>query len=300
MTCVSSKELARHMAGDLSAKRAEALEEHVAGCERCAKLQEELGTITTRLAPGSREFVDPAFAHEVMTLVKLGRAESDRGGSAKRGVRWPWLLAPAAAAAVAVSLLFLAPTADQVAVGPGVHASGTEAAGIEPGFQARGSAEERPDRWVSLSVYRAAGEGYEPVEGSLATDDALVFAYEDRSPKPYAHLMVFAVDESGRVFWYYPAYQREGEPPRSVRTVKHQKPVRLPEQIKHDLVPGRLRLFALFSREALDVRSVEGTVARRLKEVEGSLERLLRLPLAGTGQHCHLLRVESPRGGNGP
>jgi len=294
MTCLNFKELTRYMADDLPPERAAAFEQHVAICPRCAGLREELAVMAARIAPDPGEFDDPALADEVMTLIKLGRAQPRGTPDVGRTGRWRWALVPAAAAALAVALVVLVPAIRQTGMPPEVHAPGTAPAGGESGFQARGGGDEQPDRWVSLSIYRAGGDGYEPVGESLAANDDLAFAYEDRSPKPYGYLMILAVDGRGKIFWYYPAHLREGENPHSVRTTGRPGQVELPEAVRHDLVPGKLRIFALFARRALDVGTVEALVSRQLGEAEGNLDHLVRLPVADTGQHSLLLRVEEP------
>lgn len=285
MRCVNVSEVTRHMAGELSPEQAAAVEEHFARCERCAKLRDEMVAMAARLAPDPQEFDDPDLAGEVMTIIKLGRAEPDRAPlSRPRGYR-TWLLAPVAAAAV----LALAVVA--MDLWPIQHRED----GLQ--FQARGGGEERPDRWVSLRVFRAQDTGYRPVLHRLAPDDTLAFAYEDRSPQRYGYLMVFAVDERGEVFWYYPAHVTEGENPQSIRTSESRGPVELPDQVRHDLMEGRLRIFALFSRQALDVVTVENVVARQLAEGR-TLDDIGRLPLDETGQQSFLLLVEQPTEGS--
>jgi hypothetical protein len=296
MTCLEFKELARYVAGDLSPERANEFEHHVARCDRCAKQFEELAAATSRLAPDVCEFDDPAFADDVMTLIKLGRAKPGRTVEVRSDLRWRWALASAVAAVLVISFVALLPLIWQTGQQSGTAVSVLAPQPDESGFQARGVTGEQPDRWVSLHVYRASPKGYIPVEERLATDDALAFAYEDRSPEPYRYLMVFAVDESGEVFWYYPAYLREAEIPQSVRISQHPGPVQLPEEVRHELGPGKLRIFALFVRKTLDVATVEGLISHQLNEVEGNLDSLTRLPVADSGQYSRLLQVRK-RGG---
>jgi hypothetical protein len=119
----------------------------------------------------------------------------------------------------------------------------------------------------SLHVFRASAGAVEPLAGQLHTGDGLLFAYSNPGDT-YRHLMVFADDGRGRVYWYYPPYQREGEDPAAVTIERHRAGVELREVIRQPLAPGPLRLHALFLTAPVTVRDVEERLAR------GDLDRL--------------------------
>lgn len=273
MSCARHDELLRREAGLLSAEQAASVDEHLRSCSACAQSWSELQATTHRLRPDPGEFDDPALADDVLTLVRLGRAPDPKRGGARRLLTW---LVPAAGlvAAAGLVLLFAWPPA-----------------GPDPdGFQARSGAPD-PDRWVSIQAFRAGPEGgFQKLGDRLRASDALAFSYRNRTDA-YDHLMVLAVDEGGQVFWYYPAHTRPGEDPESVPIHSAPGPIELPDQIRHALAPGRLRLFALFSRGGLRVAAVEAQVSRDL-EAAGDLRALERLGLPDTGQQSSLLTVE--------
>jgi len=282
MKCIEASELYRLILDELDPDRAAAIEHHLGHCERCASAWNEVQRLVGHLAPDEGEFDDPAFAGDVMTLVRLGRTQKKEPHpswwEALVG-RWRAGLATALVAAATASLVLL--------VWPRPE-------GPDSGFQSRGGAES-PDSWVSIQAYRAAGTAHQPISSALAADDALAFTYSNRSRGVYRFLMILGVDRTGHVFWYYPAYTRAGEDPASVPISSSENPQTLPQQVRHDLRPGELRLFGLFSRAPLRVHQVEAVVATSL-QAAGSLRQLQRLPLEGTGQHSFIVAVTAAPG----
>jgi hypothetical protein len=212
----------------------------------------------------------------IKTLVRLDRA----GAAAKRGAERGWKLYGAFAFAVAacVTLVFtlwprLTPTAEEPSA-----------------FHARSGAGQNNNQWVSIEVFRAIDHGYERVKGSIKADDALAFSYINRNNPAFRFLMIFAVDPSGRVFWYYPSYTDSDANPLSTPIRPAKGPVALADQVQHDLGSGSLRLFAVFSMSALKVRTIEDAAVRALR-ASRSLEKLEHLDLPETGQHSFLLTV---------
>jgi hypothetical protein len=273
MKCATEKELLLHLANSLPGQQAELLEQHLTTCERCSKAQAEFASMTKRLSPDSGEFDDPELVDDVMTLVRLGRAEPERLSPAKP-LRRAWLLAGLAACLSAVLLLIIWPQVTQ---------------DDSKSIRTRGGLSADADRWVSLKVLRATDDGYRPVSKKISRGDALAFAYDNRQDHDY--LMVLGVCEKGQVYWYYPAYQQAGQNPQSIRIEKSRRPVQLPDQVRHELKPGRFRIFALFSKQALDVELVESIIKHDL-EKQGSLGQLERLNIESTAQQSFLLDVE--------
>lgn len=274
MSCTRHDDLLRREAGLLSAERVASVDEHLRTCSDCARTWSRLQATTRRLRPDPGEFDDPALADEVLTLVRLGRDPSSTGR--------PWSWRPLAWLMPAVGLVAVAGLVLMLAWPPVESAP--------DGFQAR-SGPPDPDRWVSVQAFQADPMGgYRSLGDRLRASDTLAFSYLNRTAV-YDHLMVLAVDEGGQVYWYYPAHTRPAEDPESVPIRSAQNPIELPDQVRHPLAPGTLRLFALFSKGALRVKAVESQVARDLRAA-GSLQALERLNLEGTGQHSRLLTVE--------
>jgi hypothetical protein len=236
---------------------------HAAECDRCQALVAELESMSARLAPDEGEFEDPELARDVATLIKLKKTPE------RKQRHWPYAIAPIAIAA-ALALVFVRPN---------------------DGFQER-SGVEQADRWVSIEAFRARDgvTGYQKVEHDIKSEDALVFSLENRPESPYRHAMIFAFDDRGQIFWYYPAYTDAAQNPVSIPAPASSKPIALEEAVRHRLEPGWLRVVGLFSRAPLDVKSVEEIVSHEIAE-KGGVRLLERIPIEETGQHSFLLRV---------
>ncbi len=270
MKCARNQDLLRHLAGSLSPERAAALEEHLTHCPHCKQSHDQIVAATGRLAADPGEFDGPEIAKDVMTLIRMGRTSLEP--AQPKRFRPIWMLVPAAAGALALLLVLAWPH-----TGPD-----------SDGFQIRGSGED-PDRWVSVKAFRSGQEGYQALDDQLQSNDSLAFSYRNLS-QCYHHLMVFAVDQEGQVFWYYPAHSQQGINPASIAIDSEAKDVPLPDQVQHPLRPGSLRLFALFSAEPLRVNAVETAVAQDLLTAE-SLLHWQRINIPDTGQHSILWTV---------
>jgi hypothetical protein len=149
--------------------------------------------------------------------------------------RWLfWGAAPALLAA-AVLLLFIRPS--------------------EQSFVARGSATS------DLAIYRVQKSKTErlPPSARIARNDELAFAYAN--PERYEHLMVFAVDEAGRVYWYYPAWVDGATDPAALTIDANGALTELGEAVAQDYRGRSLSLYGLFCHDARTVRAVEKLVA---------------------------------------
>ncbi len=270
MKCVSEKDLFGYVAGTLSPEFHQEVQKHFTECRSCAHAFGELSSISGLLASDPDEFKDSAFADDVITLVRLGRAKSSQELVARN---WLWWFTPAASALAVVLLLVL----------------WMQPSLVRNEFQTRG-AKENPDRWVSIKVFRSTGSGYQPAGKSMASGDALAFTYENRSDD-YGFLMVFAVDANGEVYWYFPAFTRQSDNPQSVAIRSGAGQVQLPYEVRHDFPPGKMRLFAVFTKDPLRVKEIEQMVARDLDSA-GSIDDLVRIAIPSSGQQSVLLIVE--------
>lgn len=281
MSCVGEKRLAEFVAGALAPEDAAAVREHFKQCQPCQAAHARMAEMTARLGSAPGEFDAPDLAGDVMRLIRHGRSEPSR--SVRHEPRrwfWPWLWAPAAAMAAAALLLVAWPRA------------GTD---VTPGFQARGETAISPDRWVSIEVFRGTKTGYRPVGERIAADDALAFAYSNPTDHGFRYLMIVAVDDGGRVFWYYPVREGEHDNPRSLSIGKTVR-AELQEEIRHDLTPGRVRIFGLFSKNPLEVASTEAIVTRAVRAA-GGVQRLSRIDMPEVGQQSFLFVVDPPQRG---
>lgn len=146
-----------------------------------------------------------------------------------------------------------------------------------------GSALTTVERWTGVRLYRAREGAPEPVTRAVTRSDGLLFAYTNRSEAPFEFLMLFGVDQGGAVYWFHPAYERLGDNPRSVAIRPRAVEQLLPEVVRHDFAPGRLVVYALFTRHPLGVLEVEAWAARR--------QKLAQEP-APAGGHVQVLELD--------
>jgi hypothetical protein len=144
----------------------------------------------------------------------------------------------------------------------------------------------------AIHLFRSvSARAAEPVDvGPIQARDGLLFAYSNPDAA-FTHLMVFAVDESYAVHWYYPAYQRAGENPAAIPILPGTTGAELGEEIRQRLRPGPLRLYALFLREPHRVLEIEALVRSTIEEPRRALSEETPLPLPGSAQRSLLLQV---------
>jgi hypothetical protein len=151
--------------------------------------------------------------------------------------RW-WALWPAAALAPVAAAVWL-------------YAGAGEPV---PTFAARGVAGDAPPA-PALHVVRVLGPSqFVPLGAEIAADEALAFAHGGPGGLPY--LMVVAVDEEGRRYWFHPDVERER---RSV-AIAGGAGAELGEAGRHRYRGRALRILGLFSRQPLQVDQVDAVV----------------------------------------
>jgi hypothetical protein len=133
-------------------------------------------------------------------------------------------------------------------------------------FRAKGNAlaVAAAERWTGVRIYRVRdGHKAEPASERVSPRDGLMFSYTNRADDPFDYLMIFGVGATGEVHWFYPAYERLGQNPRSVTIARGTVEQSLGEVVRHELQPGTLAVHALFTREPLAVLDVEAWVRER-------------------------------------
>ena len=182
-----------------------------------------------------------------------------------------------AALAAGAALLLLVPRLQQRS---GFHeSSGFHA---RSGLQGSAGVAEGP----AITLYRVAPPAPPERAGAVVrAGDALAFSYSNPPEQAFTHLMIFAHDDAGRVFWYWPAWHDPASNPGAIAIAPARSAVELGrgEAVKHRLSPGGLTLTALFSNRVHDVRTVEAALAQGetgLAALEGQLvhERVEVLP----------------------
>jgi len=150
-----------------------------------------------------------------------------------------------------------------------------------------------PSPAPAIHLFRTvSAHATEPVVGAgpIRARDGLLFAYSNPDAA-FTHLMVFAVDQSYAVHWYYPAYQRAGDDPVAISILPGTTGTELGEEIRHRLRPGPLRVYALFLREPHRVLEIEALVRRSIEEPRRPLAEDTPLPLPDSAQPSVLLQV---------
>lgn len=134
-------------------------------------------------------------------------------------------------------------------------------------YTARGGAPADDD--PALYVYRVAGGGppLPVLDGAIRRSDELAFAYRNRAG--WQRLLVYAVDEAGRVYWYHPGWTDAATAPAAVAIDGGPERHELAEAVAQPLPAGRIQIHAIFTDEAIDVQAIERGVrpARRAELV---------------------------------
>jgi hypothetical protein len=232
----------RHFGGRSAPAPERELREHLVGCARCRDYYDR-HLLLAAAEPGQAVPLAERLARG------LGLpAASSRGSKARL---W-WAAALPAALGVTIAVLVALPAH----VAAPLQARG---AGTSPGGQ--------------LLAYEVSDAGSaRPLPQRIAPDSALAFAYANVDRKQ--RLLVFAIDEQRRVYWYHPAWTNAAEDPVAMTLQADTALHEIPERIKHHLGPGRLQIFGVFTDDVLSVRAVERTVAAAGDDVSGALRRL--------------------------
>jgi hypothetical protein len=152
--------------------------------------------------------------------------------------RWAFPSMALAAAAVVVVLAVQPPASDD-------------------GFAARG-----PEAAASVNAFTARGV---QLAGTLAAGAELMFNYQtDRA----GYLSIFAVDEGGRVFWYAPEWTSASDNPTAIAIAPSDRPIELPEAVRHELRAGPLRVFAVLLSRPMHVREIEAALPPHAVDTE--------------------------------
>jgi hypothetical protein len=145
--------------------------------------------------------------------------------------------------------------------------------GTRPAVQSRG-AQTRPGS--QLLVYAVTEGSAAPVVSEVRAGSELAFAYANISHR--RRLMVFAVDDDRRVYWFHPAWQNAAEDPVGVAIAADDAVHELPQAVYHPFSGGRLQLFGVFMDGTMSAREMELAIGRSPSDEQGQLR--LSLPTA--------------------
>jgi hypothetical protein len=103
----------------------------------------------------------------------------------------------------------------------------------------------------------------------ISSDSGLAFAYANIAHK--GHLLVFAVDETRRVYWCHPAWNDAASDPTAVPIERDEAVHELPQSIFHKFRGRHLEVFGAFVDGPMSVRQVEAAIARAPVDAVGRL-----------------------------
>jgi len=125
------------------------------------------------------------------------------------------------------------------------------------GLQPRGGLSAPRSQLLAYEVTKAAG--VRAAVSDIRADSALAFAYANMGHRQ--RLVIFAVDETRRVYWYQPAWEKPDDNPVAVEIQRDDAFHELTQAVRHRFSGHRLRLFGIFLDRAISVREVERLVA---------------------------------------
>jgi hypothetical protein len=116
---------------------------------------------------------------------------------------------------------------------------------------------------ASVQMYAVSSDGHAAVRSAIMhPDEGWLFSYSNGDTKPYRYLMVFAVDERGKVYWFHPAYTSAATDPQSIGIQPSVERVLLPEAVHHRFERPQVQVVSLFSMTPIAVSAVEAWARR--------------------------------------
>lgn len=252
--CVPALELVRWEAKP-EAERSPEASAHLRTCGRCAAALAELASARQELLGTDPQGQSLAAARAILASV------AERRRKAWWRLVLPLTLTPVVAAA-AVLLVVSRGALSPPALAPNQNSG---AARHVPGtVRAKGA--------LLVEAFCKRGESVFPVKDGddFVAGDRLRFAYTKDQP---GVLLVFGVDDTGRVFPYYRDDVLTGvsAPPGSE--------VMLPESVELDAHHGWERVFALWTPVSLGEEVIRAAVAETLAAGKGDIRQAARLPV---------------------
>lgn len=260
MSCVASERLAGRLDGELTENEARDVDAHLAACPRCAQRAQALRRLVAALPGAGPAREDARFVPEVLQRLEQRR---ERRLSARRfQVRAPRFAALAALAAAAAVAVFFVDGGRRTDEARGFVPRGGSSSSATGGAPAPRAAP------LGLRVYRHSGglqdERLELTEAAtVRTGDGFSFELWNTTERPMQALL-FGVDASAALHWFYPAWAGPDERPVSLSVPAHTGRIALPEGVTPEAVaPGRFVIIAVFSAEVLAAQRFEELVGGR-------------------------------------
>jgi hypothetical protein len=221
-SCRYRRAIDRHFGGTIPPAAERALRAHLSGCTPCDA------------------YYRRHLLLEAMTPRSLGaqrRIARGLGMASAPRTRWTFPIAAIAAFVAVLGLIAL-------------RSDG----GTPSTMTARGG---RPTS--ALVAYLIRGDDHAELRHAMSPADELSFAYRNLATKPY--LLVFGVDDTHRVYWYYPAWSDPARAPSAVAISASTELIELPEAIRHDIAGKSLAIYAAFVTRPWTTVEVEARAA---------------------------------------
>jgi hypothetical protein len=237
----------RHFRGRISPEQEQRLRSHLPDCASC-RARYDRHLLNNRLAGGLNRVDRLAIGLGLPRLASPTR-------------RWATshLSVLGVAAAAAVLLLVIRPGAGPSPIAQNRAPAVVPTDGSDQ-FTARGGTAGPATAPSTLHLYRVDQQGAQvAVGGWIQAADELAFAYGN--PGGFRRLAVFGADDSGKIYWFFPAWTDPREDPLALPIEKsaHRE---LPEAIGHVYRGRRLRVVGLFLNQAVSVRTIEKHVRK--------------------------------------
>jgi hypothetical protein len=241
---LDASRLTAYLEGEVTASERAAIEAELAESAEARRRLGQLRGLKSLLEAPATELETIDLAARVRVAV---RAPVPAPPRAARARRWAALFAATLACLGSVALVLTRPRNDDA----------------EFRAKSNGPALTDAKRWAGVQVFRVSAQGTpEQLGAHMSKKDGLLFSYTNLGTHPSEYLMIFAVDASGEVRWFYPAYERADTNPESIVVARDSAHVPLGALVQHDFASGPLSLYALFARQPLRVLEVEGWVKR--------------------------------------
>jgi hypothetical protein len=261
--CVDVSGLLQFIEGDVSQLRAREIAAHLEGCAHCTAQIGSLRSTIDALATDSEEHEGLDLVPSIHRAIAQGGRPPARSGRPHLSRRPVVVAVMSLAAAAALVVAVLPREGDEFRRKGNVAGASTAAgAGIKP--------------------YVVRGSEAAPLANRLSPEDALLFAYSNSGEAAFSYLMIFALDERGEVFWYYPAYTDAMTDPAAISITAGASEVILPEHVRQSLQRGALVIYGLFSHTPVRVSTIEAWAKELVANGAWQARSPAVPPLAGT------------------